>query len=64
MLSVSTQERLADFILSIAKGEDSLEIVRQSLSKQVLFCPYTAFLRLTNREHLYITKEDIANFLK
>ena len=64
MVSSETQGLLARLMLTIAKEERVLEVMRQILAEQVLFCPYTAFLRIDRRNSGYINKNDIHNFLE
>lgn len=64
MISVETQALLADVILAIAKEERALEVMREILAEQVLFCPYTAFLRIDRKNYGYVDKNDLQSFLR
>ena len=64
MLSLDTQGHLASLIMTIAREEKGLEVIRQVLSEQALFTPYTAFLRIDRSKRGFIDKEDLKNFLQ
>jgi Ca2+-binding EF-hand superfamily protein len=64
MLSFETQMQLVKVMLTIARGENSLEVFRQILAEQTLFSPYTSFLRIDRKNKGYLDKEDLVNFLR
>jgi len=64
MLTLETQNQLVNFIMTIAHEEKGLEVIRQVLAEQVLFTPYTAFLRMDRSRKGWIDKSDIKVFLE
>ena len=55
--------RITRIILTIAKEEKSLELVRQVLSQLPKFEPYVAFQRISKGHDGYITREGLKQFL-
>ena len=50
--------------VTISKEQQGLETVRQVLSHQERFCPYTSFKRVKSADTSFISKDDIVEFLK
>ena len=64
MISFSTKSKLANLIQTISEGERKLEAVRQVLSEQHLFEPYSAFRRIDRDRKGYLNLHDIKLFLR
>lgn len=64
MISIETQARALKIFFCLIDFEKSVEILRQILSKQDDFEPYTIFRRLDKESKSYIDELDIKNFLK
>ena len=64
MLSLDTQFQLVKVIITIAREEKGLEVIRQVLAEQVLFTPYTAFMRIDRKKKGFVDKNDLKAFLE
>lgn len=64
MLSTETEKNLALLIQAIADNERHIEVKRQIVAENLLFSPYSAFLRLDKFRQGFITVQDLKGFLK
>lgn len=64
MILPETEALVVNLIISIAKEEKSLELLRQVLSEQPLFETYAAFQRIDRKYRGHITSNDIKHFIK
>ena len=64
MISIETDARIIRIILNIANREKHIEQLRQELSQQSQFVPYSAFQRIDRGFTGYITTEALYTFLK
>ena len=63
MLSYETSSKLATLLLAISKGEQEIEIARQSLCNLIDFEPYAAFQRIRGAYTGAITADELRTFL-
>ena len=63
MLPFPGRQQLKTLLLEISKQEKQLEVLRQILSEQYDFEPYSAFQRLDVERKGFINTTDIQNFL-
>lgn len=64
MLSIETEARVAKMFLTLADGENLVELKRQALADQLDFDPYLAFKRFDMENKNYIDEFNIVNFMK
>jgi len=64
MLSLRSERLLAQFFLDIARGEERVEDLRQSLSLLSAFTPATVFARMDRRSLGHIDSSDFVRFLE
>ena len=64
MLSVETEEKLAQIFLSLAEGEKTIDINRQILIELEDFDPFVIFNYLDSNQKNYLNSTDLLNYFK
>lgn len=64
MVSNLTQTKLVHLLKALAKGEQEIELERQTLVRNPLFESYTAFKRLDRYSTNALSANEIETFLK
>ena len=64
MFSSITTKLVCDFLLSLARSEKKIELIREKLCEIEEFEPYASFRRIDRSCKNYIDEEDIKQFLQ
>lgn len=64
MISSETESIFINLLLTIAKAERNIEILRQKIARFEDFNPYSAFQRIDRTQKNHISSKDLLFFLK
>ena len=63
MVSIDIDNKIIKILLTIARNESQIEVIRQNLANEPYFEPYAAFQRLDRHFRGYVSSGDLKAFL-